>query len=140
MASKRFISSLIWFTAFLAASLMACGSDAGGNTAPSGETPSGATSETARALVGHWRSTSIVFESPEDENLVLHSDGTWENWTVTASGRSPTTTGTWRVEAKSIVTRPTDSKDEFAGPFTFFDGQLVYPNIPDHRRFWERIL
>lgn len=28
-------------------------------------------SEGARALVGHWRTTTIVFESPEDEHLVL---------------------------------------------------------------------
>lgn len=145
MAAKRFLSSL-GSTAVLVAALMACGSSDGGS--PSGnnaqnpgsnESESGANSETAQALIGHWRTTTIVFESPEDEHMILHADGTWENWVVTVSGRSATTTGAWRVQDTQLVMRPTDSDEEVVRPFTMFDGQLVLPNIPDHRLFWERI-
>ena len=32
-------------------------------------------------LVGHWRKTTIVFESPRDEHLILYPNSTYENWT-----------------------------------------------------------
>jgi hypothetical protein len=31
-------------------------------------------------LVGHWRSTTIAFETPRDEHLVLHKNGDAETW------------------------------------------------------------
>ena len=95
-------------------------------------------SEGARVLVGHWQKTTIVFEKPKDEHLVLKADGTAENWVVTASSRSGTTTGTWRVEGK-ILTLLLREKGEVSRPFTIHEGQLVFPNIKNQRRFWEKI-
>ena len=96
-------------------------------------------SESARVLVGHWRKTTIVFENPKDEHLVLNADGTAENWVVTASSRSGTTTGTWRVEGK-ILTLLLEENKEVSHPFTIYEGQLVFPNIQNRRRFWEKIV
>ena len=28
---------------------------------------------------------------------------------------------------------------EWSQAYTFFEGQLVFPNVPNRRRFWERI-
>jgi hypothetical protein len=95
-------------------------------------------SEGARVVVGHWRKTTIVFENPKDEHLVLKADGTAENWVVTASSRSGTTTGTWRVEGK-ILTLLLRENGEVSRPFTIHEGQLVFPNIQNQRRFWEKI-
>src|SRR5262245_54214540 len=44
-------------------------------------------------LVGHWRTTRIVFGSPRDDHLVLRVDGTAERWSVTASSSGPETVG-----------------------------------------------
>lgn len=148
MTPKRFILSLIGI-AFLAAAPTACSNEEGGpsggggggsvpDNVPSGS-GSGSNSSNPQVLVGHWRTTTIVFESPQDENWVLHSDGTWEDWLVTASGRSDTTTGTWRVENTTLFVRLDGDQEESATPFTFFEGQLVYPNIPNRRLFWERL-
>lgn len=95
-------------------------------------------SEGARVLVGHWRKTTIVFESPKDEHLVLNADGTAENWVVTASSRSGMTTGTWNVEGK-ILTLLLEEDKEVSSPFTIYEGQLVFPNIQNRRGFWEKI-
>jgi hypothetical protein len=70
-----------------------------------------ALSEAGQQLVGHWRMTKIVFERPKDEHLVLEADGS-----VSLAGRT-----------------------RYPLPFTFYEGQLVYPNIPNRRGFWERI-
>jgi hypothetical protein len=88
--------------------------------------------------VGHWRKTTIVFEQPEDEHLALHADGTVENWIVTASGRSAPTAGTWSVEGK-MLNLLLDGHESISQPFTLYEGQLVYPNIANRRRFWEKI-
>jgi len=95
-------------------------------------------SENARILVGHWRKTTIVFEQPKDEHLVLHADGTLENWIVTASSRSPMTAGVWRSEGK-VLELLLEGQEHIAQPFTIYEGQLVFPNIPNRRRFWEKI-
>ena len=39
--------------------------------------------ELTAALVGHWRNTTIRFEQPRDEQLVLADDGTTANCVVT---------------------------------------------------------
>ena len=93
--------------------------------------------ENARVLIGHWRKTTIVFESPRDEHLVLHADGTAENWVVTAADRSATTTGHWSVEGKTL--KLSLGENEVSRPFTIYEGQLVFPNIPKRRQFWEKI-
>ena len=82
--------------------------------------------------------TKIVFGSPKDEHLVLHADGTAENWVVTAHSRSDPITGSWSVEGKTL-TLLLGEENEISLPFTFHEGQLVFPNIPNRRGFWERI-
>ncbi len=59
---------------------------------------SAASSEAAQELVGHSRMTRIVFEEPKDEHLVLHADGTAENWVATADSRGGPIPGRWNVE------------------------------------------
>jgi len=98
---------------------------------------SGAPSENTNRLVGHWRKTTIVFESPKDEHLVLKADGTAENWTVTADSRREHVTGRWKAEGKTLTLSFGDN--EHSSPFTFYEGKLVFPNIPNRRGFWEKV-
>jgi hypothetical protein len=94
-------------------------------------------SDVKQQLVGHWRKTTIVFESPKDEHLVLRADGTAENWVVTAETRGEPVTGRWSVEGKTLTL--SFGENENSRPFTFYQGQLVFPNIPNRRGFWEKI-
>lgn len=96
-----------------------------------------AASENTKRLIGHWRKTTIVFESPKDEHLVLHADGTAENWVVTADSRSEPITGRWSVEGKTLTLSFGDNEN--SSPFTFYEGKLVFPNIPNRRGFWDKI-
>ena len=96
-----------------------------------------ASSHSKQQLIGHWRKTTIVFGSPKDEHLVLNADGTAENWVVTAENRSEPVTGHWSVEGKTLTL--SFGENENARPFTFHEGQLVFPNIPNRRGFWEKI-
>jgi hypothetical protein len=98
---------------------------------------SGDASSDNKQLIGHWRKTTIVFESPKDEHLVLNADGTADNWVVTAESRSEPVTGRWSVEGKTLTL--SFGENENASPFTFYEGQLVFPNIPKRRGFWEKI-
>ena len=93
--------------------------------------------EVSQDLVGHWRFTKIVFENPRDEHLVLHADGTAENWFVTEAGRSEITTANWSAEGNTL-TLSFEGGQEVSLPFTFFEGGLVLPNIPNQRKIWER--
>jgi hypothetical protein len=88
-------------------------------------------------LVGHWRKTTIGYVGPRDEHLVLHADGTAENWVVTATSQTERTTGQWSVEGKTLKLSFGDNEN--ANPFTIYEGQLVFPNIPKRRQFWEKI-
>lgn len=94
-------------------------------------------SENSSALVGHWRTTRIGYTGPIDEHLVLHSNGTVENWTVTAYERREPVTGHWSVEGK-VLTLSFGGNDR-SNPFTFYQGELIFPNIPNRRRNWEKI-
>ena len=96
-----------------------------------------ASSDSKQQLIGHWRKTTIVFGSPKDEHLVLNADGTAENWVVTAESRSEPVTGRWSVEGKTLTL--SFGENENSKPFTFYEGQLVFPNIPNRRGFWEKI-
>jgi hypothetical protein len=98
---------------------------------------SDASSDNKQRLVGHWRKTTIVFESPKDEHLVLNADGTAENWVVTAESRSEPVAGRWNVEGKTLTL--SFGENENSKPFTFYQGQLVFPNIPNRRGFWEKV-
>lgn len=89
-------------------------------------------------LVGHWLYTSIVFESARDENLALRPDGTAEAWIATASGAEPPTSGRWRTEGTALIVE-WDDGTQWSQPFTFHEGQLIFPNIPGRRKNWERI-
>jgi hypothetical protein len=94
-------------------------------------------SENSSGLVGHWRKTTIGYTGPIDEHLVLHSDGTVENWTATAYERREPVTGHWSVEGKTLTL--SFGGNDRSNSFTFYQGQLVFPNIPNRRGFWERI-
>lgn len=96
------------------------------------------TPNTAPGLPGHWRSTSIVFDNPQDEHLVLHENGGAETWIVTASGKSPVTRGRWIVKATMLSVDWEDGR-RWGQPFTFHQGQLVFPNVPNQRQIWEAI-
>jgi hypothetical protein len=90
------------------------------------------------SLVGHWRSTTIVFDQPRDEHFVMRSDGTAETWVVTADSRTPVTRGRWRAQGTSLAVDWQDGR-QWGQPFTFYQRQLVFPNIPNQRQFWELV-
>jgi hypothetical protein len=92
----------------------------------------------AQELAGHWRKTTIVFESPRDEHLILNADSTFQNWTVTADETGIPLTGQWEASGNILTFRIEGSEDQ-SSPFTFFEGQLVFPNIEGGRGFWERV-
>ena len=98
---------------------------------------SGPSSENSSALIGHWRTTRIGYTGPIDEHLVLYSNGTVENWTATAYERREPVTGHWSVEGK-LLTLSFGGNDR-SNPFTFYNGELIFPNVPNHRRNWEKI-
>lgn len=94
-------------------------------------------SENASPLIGHWRKTTIGYVGPRDEHLVLHPDGTAEDWLVTAESRGEPIRGHWSVEGKTLTLSFGDNEN--SQPFTFYEGQLVFPNVQNHRGFWEKI-
>ena len=98
------------------------------------------TAEPARPqnLVAHWRNTRIVFESPRDEHLVLRGDGSAETWTVTASGKSAPVRGRWDAQARTLSIDWEDGA-KWSRPFTFYQRQLVFPNVQNRRKFWDRL-
>jgi hypothetical protein len=98
---------------------------------------SGSSSENSNALIGHWRKTTIGYTGPLDEHLVLHVDATVENWTATAYERREPVTGHWSVGGKTLTL--SFGGNDRSNPFTFYQGQLVFPNIPNRRGFWENI-
>lgn len=97
-----------------------------------------ALAQDSAALVGHWRKTTILFESPRDEHLVLNADSTFQNWTVTATETETPLAGQWEAGERTLIFRMEGSEDQ-SSPFTFFEGQLVFPNVEGGRGFWERI-
>jgi hypothetical protein len=119
----------LWTLIAAVVSMAGTASPAPGQGAESARTPD---------LVAHWRSTRIVFESPRDEHLVLQADGSAETWTVTASGRSASVKGTWGSEGRTL-TIDWENGQKWARPFTFYEGQLVFPNVPKQRKFWDRL-
>jgi hypothetical protein len=126
--------------ALAAARRMAQAAAAGSSPAPSPAPPAAQPTAPARAqtLTGHWRNTRIVFEQPQDEHLVIHPDGTAETWMVTAGGQTPVTRGRWRSQGTTFSADWQDGR-QWGQPFTFYQGQLVFPNIPNQRKFWDRL-
>ena len=92
----------------------------------------------AQKLIGHWRNTRIVFDSPRDEHMVLRGNGVVERWLVTASGRSGAVRGRWSTQA-NILSMDWEDGSQWSRPFTFHEGNLVFPNVQNQRKFWERI-
>jgi hypothetical protein len=90
------------------------------------------------ALVGHWRETRILGlgVGPQDTHLVLAADGIAALWMVRTAGSSAITYGTW--SSNGNILSMAFQQDE-SNPFTFYQGQLVYPNIPNRRKFWDKI-
>ena len=105
---------------------------------PQTSAPAPARGATDPALVGHWRTTRIVFESPRDDHLVLRVDGTAERWSVTASSAGPKTVGRWTV-AGSVLSLTWTGQAQTSQAFTMYQGQLVLPNVPNRRVFWDRL-
>jgi hypothetical protein len=137
MRTPNILYKIIWLmscVAFVCGAFSAAATSSGIITL---QEESGASSDNASQLIGHWRKTTIVFESPKDEHLVLHPDGTAENWVVTAESRSEPVTGHWNVEGKTLTL--SFGGNDRSSPFTFYKGQLVFPNIPKRRGFWEKI-
>jgi hypothetical protein len=92
----------------------------------------------AQNLIGHWRNTRIIFDRPRDEHIVFRANGLVEKWSVTASRRSSIVRGRWESQANALSIDWEDGT-QWSGPFTFHDGNLVFPNRQNQRRFWERI-
>jgi len=106
--------------------------------APAAAVAQGADPGRAQSLVGHWRNTQIVFGSARDENIVLRANGVVEKWSVTASSRSSIVRGRWETQA-NIFSVDWEDGTKWSGPFTFHQGNLVFPNRQGQRRFWDRI-
>ena len=102
------------------------------------QTSAPARGATDSTLVGHWRTTRIVFESSRDDHLVLRVDGTAERWSVTASGAGAKTVGRWAV-AGSVLTLTWTGETQTSQAFTMYQGQLVLPSVPGRRVFWDRL-
>ena len=66
----------------------------------------------------------------------MRADGTAETWIVTASGRTPVTRGRWTAKGTTLSVAWEDGR-QWGQAFTFFEGQLVFPNVPNQRQFWE---
>jgi hypothetical protein len=137
MITRNVFRQLIWIAqcaAFVFVAFSAQAADSGIITFQEGNA---ASSENSSGLIGHWRKTTIGYTGPRDEHLVLHANGTAENWSVTAYDRSEPVTGHWSVEGKTLTL--SFGGDDRYSPFTFYEGQLVFPNIPNRRQFWEKI-
>ena len=88
-------------------------------------------------LFGHWRTTVIIGGSPLDTNLVLKPDGSATRWTVTARGRDAPESGSWSVVGNTLVLNFGGQVQQ--SPYTLYKTQLVFPNISNRRRFWDRV-
>ena len=69
---------------------------------------------------------------------MFRPDATAENWVVTAVNRTDVKAGRWASDGTTLNVDWEDGT-QWSQAFTFFEGQLVFPNVPNRRRFWERI-
>jgi len=134
MKTRNLLLSVALAQSVVSAFGIACAAAASGLT--TFQESGNASSDNTQRLIGHWRNTTIVFESPKDEHLVLQADGTAENWVVRADSRSEPVSGRWSVEGKKLTL--SFGENQNSSPFTFYEGQLVLPNIPNRRGFWQR--
>jgi hypothetical protein len=137
MITRNIFRQITWIAqcaAFVFVAFSAEAADSGIITFQESSAPS---SENSGGLIGHWRKTTIGYTGPIDEHLVLNSNGTVENWTVTAYERRDPVTGHWSVEGKTLTL--SFGGNDRSNPFTFYQGQLIFPNIPNRRVSWEKI-
>lgn len=137
MRTEHVFGKITWLAncaAFAFAAFSIEAADSGIITFQESSAPS---SENSSVLIGHWRKTTIGYTGPIDEHLVLHSNGTVETWTVTAYERREPVTGHWSMDGKTLTL--SFGANDRSSPFTFYESQLVFPNIPNRRQFWEKI-
>jgi hypothetical protein len=137
MIARKLFRQITWIALCAAFVFVAFSAEAANSGIVTFQESSAPSSENASALTGHWRKTTIGYTGPIDEHLVLHSNGTVENWTATAYERREPVTGHWSVEGKTLTL--SFGGNDRSSPFTFYQGQLVLPNIPNRRGFWEKI-
>jgi hypothetical protein len=137
MRTQHVFPKINWLAQFCCLVLAALSTEAANSGITTFQESSTTSSENSNALIGHWRKTTISYAGPIDEHLILHVDGTVENWTVTAYERREPMTGHWSVDGK-MLTLSFGGNDR-SNSFTFYQGQLVFPNIPNRRGFWEKI-
>jgi hypothetical protein len=137
MRTQHVFREITWLAQFCALVLAALSTEAANSSIITFQEGNATTSENSNALIGHWRKTTISYTGPTDEHLVLHVDGTVENWTATAYERREPVTGHWNIEGKTLIL--SFGGNDRSNPFTFYQGQLVFPNIPNRRGFWEKI-
>jgi len=137
MISRNIFRQIPWITQCAAFVLVPFFAEAADSGIITFQESSRSSSENSNALIGHWRKTTIRYTGPIDEHLVLHVDTTVENWTATAYERRELVTGHWSVEGKTLTL--SFGGNDRSSPFTFYQGQLVFPNIPNRRGFWEKI-
>jgi hypothetical protein len=135
--TQNVFRKIIWLAPCAAFAFAALSVEAANSGITTFQESSATSSENSNALIGHWRKTTIGYTGPIDEHLVLHSDGTVENWTVTAYERREPVAGHWSVEGKTLTL--SFGGNDRSNPFTLYQGQLVFQNIPDRRGFWEKI-
>ena len=137
MRTRHVFPKINWLAQCCALVLAALSTEAANSGIITFQERNATTSENSNALIGHWRKTTISYTGPIDEHLVLHVDGTVENWTATAYERREPVTGHWNVEGKTLTL--SFGGNDRSSPFTFYQGQLVFPNIPNRRGIWEKI-
>ena len=91
----------------------------------------------AALLIGHWRKNVTGYTGPYDEHLVLYRDGTAQTWTTGFYSGARPKVGRWGIEANELIINWGDKPLSYS--FTFHQGQLVMPNKPGARQFWDRI-
>jgi hypothetical protein len=137
MRTEKISRQIIWIPLCVALGFITLSTEAVDSRIIRFQESRGPSSENSGGLIGHWRKTTIGYTGPIDEHLVLYSNGTVENWTVTAYERREPVTGHWSVEGKTLTL--SFGGNDRSNPFTFYQGQLVFPNIPNRRGFWEKI-
>jgi hypothetical protein len=131
MTTQHVFQKITWLTSCVAFVFAAFSIKVADSRIITFQESSAPSSENASVLIGHWRKTTIGYTGPIDEHLVLHSDGTVENWTVTAYERREPVAGHWSVEGKTLTLSFGGS--DRSNPFTLYQGQLIFPNIPNRR-------
>jgi hypothetical protein len=120
MRTQHVFRKSTWLVQFCALVLAALSTETANSRIITFQERNATTSENSNALIGHWRKTTISYTGPIDEHLVLHGDGSVENWTATAYERREPVTGHWNVEGKTLIL--SFGGNDRSSPFTFYQG------------------